>query len=167
MKALIVSKEFIENDVSVETLTKSLNKNNIMYDVIVYSQVDEFYKKINSNNFVDTYEILISFGGDGTILKSAYIARKLKIPILGINAGTIGFLASFGVNDDIDSYLKKCIAGDYELIDRSMLWARAYRDDKEIFSAYAVNEATLMTQNLAFMGKYEVFLDSFDKSFNE
>lgn len=168
MKVLIVSKEFNETDISVDILIKSLKKYDILYDVIVYSQVEEFYDKIHNDGFVNVYDILISFGGDGTILKSARIARKLDIPILGINAGTIGFLASFNINEDIDKYLEKYKKNDYEIIERSMLSSKVYRNDEEIFNAYAVNETTLMTSNLAYMGKYEAFLGSLTTaSFNE
>ena len=101
---------------------------------------------------------MISFGGDGTILKSARIARKLKIPILGINAGTIGFLTAVNNLENIDNAIKRIVDKDYNYIDRSMLDVKVYRDGKIIFNSYAVNEATITTINISKISKYKLFL---------
>ena len=59
---------------------------------------EEIVKK-QYNTFTDfsdldaTFDILISIGGDGTILRAATFVRNSGIPILGINAGRLGFLA--------------------------------------------------------------------------
>ncbi len=159
MNALIVKKVNItKKKDKISYLLESLNKYKASYTVIDYNEVEDFYKKIHSKNYKNDYNILISFGGDGTILKSARIARKLKIPILGINAGTIGFLTAVNNLENIDNAIKRIVDKDYNYIDRSMLDVKVYRDGKIIFNSYAVNEATITTINISKISKYKLFL---------
>lgn len=159
MNALIVKKVNISKKKDkISYLLESLNKYKASYTVIDYNEVEDFYKRIHSKNYKNNYNILISFGGDGTILKSARIARKLKIPILGINAGTIGFLTAVNNLENIDNAIKRIVDKDYNYIDRSMLDVKVYRDCKIIFNSYAVNEATITTINISKISKYKLFL---------
>lgn len=159
MNALIVKKNNITRKKDkINYLFESLNKHKISYTVIDYNEVEDFYKRIHNNDYKNKFNILISFGGDGTILKSARIARKLKIPILGVNAGTIGFLTAVNDLTDIDVAIKRIVKKEYNYIDRSMLDVKVYRDDKIIFNSYAVNEATITTINISKISKYKLFL---------
>ena len=159
MKALVITKDNIEKKkAKINLLIKKKKKNKIDYDIVGYSEVEAFYKKIHSKEFKNNINILISFGGDGTILKSARIARKLKIPILGINAGTIGFLTVVNDLKDIDKAISRLIKKDYSYIERSMLDVKVYRKGKKVFNSYAVNEATITTINISKMSKYKLYL---------
>ena len=159
MKAIIVTKDNIDKKkVKLNSLLDSLKKNKISYDIVEYSEVEIFYKRIHSKGYKNDIDILISFGGDGTILKSARIARKLKIPILGINAGTIGFLTAVNDLKNIDTAIKRLVTKKYSYIERSMLDVRIYRKGKKVFNSYAVNEATITTFNISKMSKYKLFL---------
>ena len=159
MNALIVKKINITRKKDrINYLLESLKKHKISYSVIDYNEVEDFYKRIHNKDYKNKFNILISFGGDGTILKSARIARKLKIPILGVNAGTIGFLTAVNELDDIDVAIKRIVKKEYNYIDRSMLDVKVYRDGKIIFNSYAVNEATITTINISKISKYKLFL---------
>lgn len=159
MKAIIVTKDNIDKKKSkTNDLLKSLEKNKIKYEIIEYNEVEDFYRKVHTKGFKNDIDLLISFGGDGTILKSARIARKLKIPILGINAGTIGFLTAVNDLKDIDKAIKRVVKKDYSYVERSMLDVRVYRNGKKVFNSYAVNEATITTINISKMSKYKLLL---------
>ena len=159
MNALIVKKNNITRKKDkINYLLESLNKHKISYTVIDYNEVENFYKRIHNKDYKNKFNILISFGGDGTILKSARIARKLKIPILGVNAGTIGFLTAVNDLTDIDVAIKRIVKKEYNYIDRSMLDVKVYRNGKIIFNSYAVNEATITTVNISKISKYKLFL---------
>lgn len=72
-------------------------------------------------------EMLVVFGGDGTILHAARQAARDGIPILGVNLGGFGFLAE--VHDRaVDDALLRVLAGDYRLDERMMLQAQICRD---------------------------------------
>jgi NAD+ kinase len=61
--------------------------------------IDSFEK---SSDLDDSYDCMISLGGDGTLLDTVTLIRDKKIPILGINFGRLGFLASIG-KDEVQS----------------------------------------------------------------
>ena len=72
-------------------------------------------------------EVLVVFGGDGTILNAARQAARDGIPILGVNLGGFGFLAE--VHDRaVDDALLRVLAGDYRVDERMMLQAQICRD---------------------------------------
>ena len=168
MKVLIVSKKNIDHSKGdIVTLQKILDNNKFEYQSIGYDDIEEFYNLIHKENFKNTFKLLISFGGDGTILKAARIARKLDIPILGINAGTVGFLTSVNDMNDVDEAINNIKHNKYSFENRYMLKVEVKRGKKSILKSYAVNEATIATNNLAKIGKYKVAIEDLNKPFNE
>ncbi len=78
--------------------------------------------EVNPQKIDDRFSALLTLGGDGTLLDAV---RQFDVsdscpPILGVNSGRLGFLASVGL-DDCRSAIEALIAGDYELEGRSML----------------------------------------------
>jgi NAD+ kinase len=67
-------------------------------------------------------DLIISLGGDGTILKFARISGRHQTPILGVNLGKLGFLAEVSL-DEIDTCVDELLEGKYTLEDRMMLEA--------------------------------------------
>ena len=86
-------------------------------------------------------DFLICFGGDGTILHAARDANLRGIPILGVNMGSVGFMAELEHSEL--HHLTKLAAGDYAIEKRMMLDVRVYRDDKEIAKDVALNDAVI------------------------
>ncbi len=168
MNILVVTKNNIsKGKVTVKSLKSLLDKKKINYQIITFDEVEEFYDEIHDKNFKNSFDLLLSFGGDGTILKSARIARKLDIPILGVNAGTIGFLTSVNDFEGLEIAIDRIKKKDYLFEERSMIEAKVIRDEEEVFKAYAVNEATLMTSSLSKIGKYKMFIGEEKSLFTE
>ena len=67
-----------------------------------------------------SYNLIVSIGGDGTILRIAHECAKSGIPILGVNKGTIGFLTEIEPCD-ISAAFKKLLSHDYMLERRALL----------------------------------------------
>src|SRR5688572_23807879 len=80
----------------------------------------------------------ISIGGDGTLLESVTHVGRTEIPILGINTGRLGFLATIS-REETESALAKMFAGAYSLDQRALL---ELRSNKEIFGKlnFALND---------------------------
>ncbi|HEY3248966.1 MAG TPA: NAD(+)/NADH kinase [bacterium] len=68
-------------------------------------------------------DMLVVFGGDGTILRGARLAATRGLPVLGVNLGGFGFLAELDA-DDLSAVLPDVLAGQYTLDERMMLTAR-------------------------------------------
>ena len=90
---------------------------------------------------LDSADFLICFGGNGTILHAARDANLRGIPILGINMGSVGFMAELEHSEL--HHLSKLAAGDYTIESRMMLDMRVYRDEKEIARDFALNDAVI------------------------
>lgn len=86
-------------------------------------------------------DILVCFGGDGTILHAAKDAEVYKVPILGVNMGSVGFMAELEYGEL--SQLSKLPAGRYSIEERMMLDVRAVRDGKTVFQDVALNDAVV------------------------
>lgn len=167
MKALLITKYLKNKKSDLKIVTKALDAKKISFDIVTLSEVDSFYEEIHKKNYKGKYDFLISFGGDGTILKSARIARKLSLPIFGINAGTIGFLTSLNEFKEIGKYLDRIKKKDIIYEKRFMLDVKVIRNKKTVFNSYAVNEATITTSNITKMGTYEVSIGKEQEIFNE
>ena len=74
-------------------------------------------------------DMLISLGGDGTILRLARQVAKKGTPLLGVNLGKLGFLAEVSV-EDLDACLGEVLKGDYFVVERMMLQATILKNSK-------------------------------------
>lgn len=86
-------------------------------------------------------DMLICFGGDGTILHAAKDANGYGVPILGVNMGSVGFMAELEHSEL--SLLGKLADGKFTTESRMMLDASVIRDGKQIFHETALNDAAL------------------------
>ena len=85
--------------------------------------------------------MVICFGGDGTILHMAKAATRQGIPILGVNIGTMGFMAELE-STELDQ-LKRIATGDYSIDERMMLDVTVHRDRDIIFHDIGLNDVVI------------------------
>lgn len=87
-------------------------------------------------------DLIVTLGGDGTLLRTAHFAAIAAIPILGINLGKLGFLCDIGperVLEEVPSYLD----GNYQVEERLMLQSTHMRNGQIISSAHGLNDAVV------------------------
>lgn len=65
-------------------------------------------------------DLVISLGGDGTMLRAAQHAHAADVPLLGVNLGTLGYLTEVDPTHEIEA-VRRVLAGDFEIQDRMML----------------------------------------------
>ncbi len=87
-------------------------------------------------------ECVITIGGDGTLLQAAQDLMSKDIVFLGINKGTLGFLAEVSV-EDIEDALYRLLKDDFKIESRMMLKGTIIRNDKEIYSASVLNDIVI------------------------
>ena len=102
-------------------------------------------------------DMLVCFGGDGTILHAAKDASVCGVPILGVNLGTMGFMVELEQNEL--SLLSKVAAGKYTVESRMMLDVAVLRDGKQVFSDLAFNDAAVTKGAIARMVELEIYGD--------
>ncbi len=162
MKIAIYGKKFKEEHSSyLETLLFKLKS--MEYEIFMFQD----YAKQTKNNFpyFDSYEslkaispnLMITLGGDGTILAVTSLIRDINLPILGINLGRLGFLASTEknkINIAIDSWA----SNNYRIEERSML---SVSSNIPIFedNNVALNDFTLLKRDTSSMIKVHAYIN--------
>lgn len=117
-------------------------KNIVLKDYETYSNYD---------NLAIDFKALISIGGDGTILKAATFVRDKNIPIIGINAGRLGFLATIQF-ENIEVLLQKLLNNDYAISKRTLLSiATSPKYDNFSELDFALNEVTVARKDTTSM----------------
>jgi NAD+ kinase len=117
--------------------------------------------KLASFTKLDTsYDLFFSIGGDGTILKSITFVRDLDIPIVGVNTGRLGFLATIQ-KQDVTSSITEILEGNYYISERSLLSIETSPSNKEITPLnFALNEVAVNRKNTTSMIKVETTINS-------
>lgn len=141
-----------------------------LLDILDQKQIEviiekNFLKLIHENDTIDknydhfstfreldnTYDLFVSIGGDGTILKTVTYIRDLDIPIVGINTGRLGFLATIKKND-IEASIEKILTGKYSISKRSLLQIETDKNSEEIGELnFALNEVAVSRKNTTSM----------------
>lgn len=107
----------------------------------------------------DSYDLFFSIGGDGTILKSISYIRDLNIPILGINTGRLGFLATIH-KEEIEQAISKIMNNEYSLSKRTVLRIETEPKSDEIGeNNFALNEIAVSRKNTTSMITVKTWLD--------
>lgn len=98
-------------------------------------------KKVEVTDSFDA-EIVVVFGGDGTILRGAEVSRTRKVPLLGVNVGHVGFMAEVERPTNA-AVAQSVIAKSYAVEDRMVLNYEVLRSGKNLASGWALNEVTV------------------------
>ena len=104
-----------------------------------------------------TADALICFGGDGTILHTSKLAMRWDIPILGVNIGTVGFMAELESGEM--EQLARLAGEDYRIDQRMTLFVRLIHEGRTIFRESALNDAVVTKGAVARVIQTSVFLD--------
>jgi len=103
-------------------------------------------------------ELVIVFGGDGTIIKAAREFSPYGTPVLGVNTGTLGYLAELGP-DEIQ-LVKQVLAGEFRIEERMMLDVQIESKKKTLVPELpAINEVVISNGPISRLIKYDLFCD--------
>ena len=90
----------------------------------------------------DGLDVVISLGGDGTMLRAVDLVYEAGVPVLGVNVGQLGYLTEVEP-DDFDAALDRLLAGDYEVAERMVLEVTVESAGSAQGRWFALNEAVL------------------------
>lgn len=169
MKVAIYGQFFKSEDaIYVQELFNVLSKNNI--DFLVEENYFNAIKKnveikniatFSSYNDLKTFfDFIITIGGDGTILRAVILVRDSNIPIIGINTGRLGFLATVQ-KEEIESAINALINKDFLIKERTLLSVSTSSNQKDLLPLnFALNEVSVSRKNTASMIIIETYLDN-------
>lgn len=107
----------------------------------------------------NSFDLFVSFGGDGTILRAITYIRDLGIPIVGVNTGRLGFLSTFK-KEEVRRVVTEFRAGAYHLVERSLVAVYADFDIPEFESMnFALNEVSVSRKDTTSMITIETYLN--------
>jgi len=163
--------QYYQNDTRpiISDIFLFFNKNDIELIIeesflqILYKEqlIEKEYKTFKSHACLDnSIDILISIGGDGTILRAATYVRDTGIPILGINAGRLGFLAKVQ-KENIADFLQLIVDKNYSISERSLVSVESSHATDELASInFAMNEITVSRKDTTSMITVETHLNN-------
>ncbi len=107
----------------------------------------------------NSFDLLFSIGGDGTMLRAVTYVRDLDIPVLGINTGRLGFLANVK-KDEIENAIDLLVKGKYDIQERTLLQVTTEPKNKDLADLnFALNEITIARKNTTSMIGVKTFLN--------
>lgn len=136
-------------------------------EICISSKFESFlknpsFKKFNWQTFdggadVKSLDFFISIGGDGTLLESVALIGAAEIPILGINTGRLGFLATIS-KDTFGNALKMVMEGSYRLDKRSIIKVET---EERVFGNlnFALNDFTVVKKDTSSMITIHTYID--------
>ncbi len=128
---------------------------------ILYEEkiIEKQYNTFSSYTDLDSsFDILISIGGDGTILRATTYVRDSGIPILGVNAGRLGFLANVQ-KENIESFLQLVLEKKYTISKRTLLTTVCSEGNLNLDINFAMNEVSVSRKDTTSMITIETFLN--------
>ncbi|MCM8568825.1 NAD kinase [Gramella jeungdoensis] len=122
--------------------------------------IDKDYRHFSAFEELDnSFDLFFCIGGDGTILKSINYIRNLNIPIVGINTGRLGFLATIQ-KEQIKGTLDEILEKKFSLSPRSVLTLKTNpKSFDPVFSHIALNEIAVSRKNTTSMITVDTWLD--------
>ncbi|MFY9243323.1 MAG: NAD kinase [Polaribacter sp.] len=159
----------ISAEKELKILLEVLQENNIVsfiekkfYNLLVKANsLDKKYPTFSHfNDLNNSFDVLFTLGGDGTILRAVTYIRDLGIPILGINTGRLGFLATIN-KKTIKESVALILEGEYSIQERTLLTIKT-SPETNAFSElnFALNEVTIARKNTTSMIGVETSLNN-------
>ncbi|MDC1082227.1 NAD(+)/NADH kinase, partial [Gammaproteobacteria bacterium] len=105
-------------------------------------------------DLVEKVDLIIVFGGDGTLLNSARQYLDSQIPILGVNMGNVGFLTDLSV-DNFETTIAEILSGNYKIEERNLVSAKF--DDNHL---YGLNEVVIHSGAYAQLMRYRLSVNN-------
>lgn len=159
MKKIAIIANLAKEKVSgvVLKLVKEMEKKNVV--IFLLKEAAEHIKRkdlrADEAKIRKNAQVLISLGGDGTLLKSARIVQDASIPILGVNMGGLGFLTKITYKD-LNKALTLLFQGKYSIEERSMLIIKASKNAKRLV---ALNDVVLSKGSSTRIVELQTFID--------
>lgn len=111
---------------------------------------------LSQKECLERTDVILTIGGDGTILHEANLSLEYRKPILGINLGRCGFLATCEV-DEMEAKLSAVARGEYFLDNRMLLYVRVLGDDS--WEDHALNDVVMTKGRLQQAVDFSIYCD--------
>ena len=136
---------------ALESMIRSISNQNVGIYIDEMSQYQNSEVKVlDHEELVKKVDLIIVFGGDGTLLNSARQYLNYEIPILGVNMGNVGFLTDISV-DNFDLAIKEILSGKFKIEERNLVSAKFNENH-----LYGLNEVVIHSGAYAQLMRYRL-----------
>ena len=163
-KVVLTPNPYRDRDFScVLEAKRILEQSGVQTAVCLSFEVDRSFELPDTIRFGDMNEelrdadALICFGGDGTILHTSKLAARNNIPILGVNIGTVGFMAELESGEM--ALLSRLASDEYTVEQRMTLYVRLVHEGRVVYRDNALNDAVITKGAVARVIQTAVLLD--------
>ncbi|MDC9721602.1 MAG: NAD kinase [Urechidicola sp.] len=140
-------------DIYIEESFLKLNKS-------IFGAPDNYKTFSNFKELDDSFDLMFTVGGDGTLLRSITYIRDSNIPVIGVNLGRLGFLATVKKEAIVEAVVA-LYNNEYDIKERALLTVKTTPKTEEISEInFALNEITLSRKDSASMITVETYLDN-------
>lgn len=122
-------------------------------------------KSLNVSTFTidegldSSFNLFVSFGGDGTILRAITYIQNLGIPVVGVNTGRLGFLSTYK-KEEVKKLVQQFVANEYTVVERSLVAVETNEEIPEFGNLnFALNEVTVSRKDTTSMITVETSLN--------
>ncbi|NAY92279.1 NAD kinase [Muricauda sp. JGD-17] len=168
MKIAIYGQAIQEEDlIYLKDLLEELHQieSTIFFEKKFAKEISKHFRGMDYGTFTQdnglnaSFDIFVSFGGDGTMLRAVTYIKDLGIPIVGVNTGRLGFLSTFK-KEDVRKVVSEFVAGRYTVEERTLLEVELNEDIDEIGDMnFALNEITVSRKDTTSMITVETYLN--------
>jgi len=153
---LIVRNDMQSRQQKVQQVVEALTRHaRVLVHCLEYDQPLGEISNISLNQLVTDADLVISLGGDGTLLTAARAMAGINIPLLGINLGRLGFLADVSF-ENFEAYIDAVMEGRYSVEERFLIEGKFYEGKKLLSTNIALNDIILHSYESSSMIEYEI-----------
>ena len=161
-KVILCPNPYRDNDLEVAKQSKELLEEVGFETVVCLPFQREGYDELGMpirplQQEIKSADLLLAFGGDGTILHLARTVALNNVPVLGVNLGSLGFMSE--LEPEELSRLKDLASWDFTVESRMMLDVTVIRDGRSVYNNIALNDAVISKGSIARVVRLEIFTE--------
>lgn len=161
-KVILCPNPYRDNDLKVAKQSKELLEEVGFETVVCLPFQREGYDELGMpirplQQEIKSADLLLAFGGDGTILHLARTVALNNVPVLGINLGSLGFMSE--LEPEELHRLKDLASWDFTVESRMMLDVTVIRDGRSVYNNIALNDAVISKGSIARVVRLEIFTE--------
>ena len=161
-KVILCPNPYRDNDLEVAKQSKELLEEVGFETVVCLPFQREGYDELGMpirplQQEIKSADLLLAFGGDGTILHLARTVALNNVPVLGINLGSLGFMSE--LEPEELERLKDLASWDFTVESRMMLDVTVIRDGRSVYNNIALNDAVISKGSIARVVRLEIFTE--------
>ena len=161
-KVILCPNPYRDNDLKVAKQSKELLEQVGFETVVCLPFQREGYDELGMpirplQQEIKSADLLLAFGGDGTILHLARTVALNNVPVLGVNLGSLGFMSE--LEPEELERLKDLASWDFTVESRMMLDVTVIRDGRSVYNNIALNDAVISKGSIARVVRLEIFTE--------